>query len=251
MPDATVDAPSGEDADSERACHGLGGSIYHPGGMECPHCQHAIHASWQQYGRSLGRSDPDVDHWDLEALECPECGRLVVRLRAWSRTNHNYTNPMIYPKVRIRAIPEQVTGEYREDFQQACAVLDISPKASAALSRRLVQHILREKAGVHERTLDKEIEKVLAAGQLPTDLAEDLDALRNLGNLATHPIKSEESGVIVPVEPGEAEWLLDLVEELLDFYFVRPAVRETKRAKLNQKLAEAGKPPLREGDSQD
>jgi hypothetical protein len=214
--------------------------------MECPHCQHAIHEAWQQYGQSLGRNDPDVGHWDLEAMDCPACSRLIVRLREWTH-DINQRSPILYPRVRVRAIPEQVTGAFREDFTEACAVVDLSPKASAGLSRRLVQHILREKAGVKERSLDKEIEKVLDAQELPTDLAEDLDALRNLGNLAAHPIKSEESGAIVPVEPGEAEWLLDLVEELLDYYFVRPAIREEKREKLNKKLAEAGKPPLREG----
>jgi hypothetical protein len=218
--------------------------------MECPHadCHKEFHDAWTQYSQSLGRGDPDVQHWDLEGLECPACGRPVIRLRAW-RSNVNFASPIIYPKVRVREIPEQVTGDFREDFEQACAVIDLSPKASAALSRRLVQHILREKAGVHERTLDKEIEKVLEDDKLPTDLAEDLDALRNLGNLATHPIKSQESGAIVPVEPGEAEWLLDLVEELMDYYLVRPAVRAEKRAKLNEKLAEAGKPPLRERGS--
>lgn len=222
--------------------------------VDCPHCKKSIHESWDSFQRAFGRDDPDVDWWGLEWMDCPACSRFIVRLRAWrgqSGGGVNFANLIIYPKVSVREIPEQVTGEFREDFYEACAVVDLSPKASAALSRRLVQHILRERAGVKERTLDKEIEKVLEHGQLPTDLAEDLDALRNLGNIAAHPIKSDESGAVVPVEPGEAQWLLDLVEELLDFYVVRPALREDKRSRLNAKLAEAGKPPLREAPSED
>ena len=50
-----------------------------------------------------------------------------------------------------------------------------------------------------------------------------LDAVRNIGNFAAHPIKSLGSGEIMDVEPGEAEWSLDVLKELFGFYFVRPA----------------------------
>lgn len=55
------------------------------------------------------------------------------------------------------------------------------------------------------------------------------------------------TGLILGVEPGEAEWLLDVLEALFDFYFVRPARLTAKRDALNKKLAEAGKPPMKEG----
>jgi len=41
---------------------------------------------------------------------------------------------------------------------------------------------------------------------LPGHLAEDLDAIRNVGNFAAHPMKSTHTGDIVEVEPQEAEW---------------------------------------------
>jgi hypothetical protein len=41
------------------------------------------------------------------------------------------------------------------------------------------------------------------------------------------------------VEPGEAEWTLDVLEILFDFYFVQPARLKAKRDALNKKLAEA------------
>src|SRR4030088_3523806 len=106
-------------------------------------------------------------------------------------------------------------------------VLADSPKASAALSRRCLQTILREHARVKPQDLSKEIDEVLASKQLPTHLANDIDAVRHYGNFAAHPIKSTSSGEIFSVEPGEAEWQLDLLEGLFDFYFVGPA--ESKR----------------------
>lgn len=69
--------------------------------------------------------------------------------------------------------------------------------------------------------------------------------MRNIGNFAAHPIKSTNTGEIIDVEPGEAEWLLDVLEGLFDFYFVQPAILKAKRDKLNQKLVDAGKPPMK------
>jgi len=93
------------------------------------------------------------------------------------------------------------------------------------------------------RDLVDQIEEVLPA--LPSELPRALDAIRVVGNFAAHPIKSTSTSAIVDVEPGEAEWNLETLELLFDYYFVRPRVLEEKRAALNKKLADAGKPPLR------
>ena len=66
-----------------------------------------------------------------------------------------------------------------------------------------------------------------------------------IGNFAAHPLKSTTTGSIVDVEPGEAEWNLDVLESLFDFYFVQPAISAKRKAELNKKLKEAGKPKLK------
>jgi hypothetical protein len=86
---------------------------------------------------------------------------------------------------------------------------------------------------------------VLDSGKLPSHLAEDIDAVRNIGNFAAHPMKSTTSGAILPVEPGEAEWTLDVLEGLFDVYFVQPARAKSKRDALNKKLIDAGKQPMK------
>jgi hypothetical protein len=138
-----------------------------------------------------------------------------------------------------------VPPEFGNDYIEACLVFADSTKASAALSRRCLQYILREKAGVKKSDLSKEIQEVLDSKSLPSDLADAIDAIRNIGNFAAHPLKSTNTGLILDVEPGEAEWTLDVLEQLFDFYFVRPAQLAAKRAALNQKLAEAGKPTMK------
>lgn len=134
---------------------------------------------------------------------------------------------------------------FSKDYNEACLILTLSPKASAALSRRCLQNILREKAGVKKGDLANEIQQVIDSNKLPSHLSESIDAIRNIGNFAAHPLKSTATGEIVEVEPGEAEWLLDVLEALFDFYFVQPAILQAKRDALNKKLAGIGKPAMK------
>jgi hypothetical protein len=155
-----------------------------------------------------------------------------------------YRTWLAYPKQASRApLPAEVPDPYRQEYVEACNVLADSAKASAAVSRRCLQMVLRDVAKVKPSDLSKEIDEVLP--KLPSHLAEAIDAIRNVGNMAAHPIKSTNTGEVVDVEPGEAEWLLDALEGLFDFYFVQPAILQKKRAALNQKLAEAKKPLMK------
>ena len=105
--------------------------------------------------------------------------------------------------------------------------------------------MLRDTVKVKPGDLSGEIEQVLDSGKLPSALHDSIDAIRNIGNFAAHPIKSQQTGLILDVEPGEAEWTLDVLEELFDFYFVLPATIQKKKDAFNKKLAEAKKPPMK------
>lgn len=219
--------------------------------MKCPHCLDSFHhdpkSIWQ---------DEDLDGgWVLAVDRCPACGKLIILLGSGT-ARHNSNNQLYEVNVRNWALarpkgisrtpcPSEIPSEFVNDYKEACAVLFESPKASAALSRRCLQHVLREKAGVKKGDLANEIEQVLQSGKLPTHLHESIDAIRNIGNFAAHPMKSQQSGEVFPVEPGEAEWNLDVLEALFDFYFVQPAILAKKRNALNAKLQEAGKPAVK------
>jgi Domain of unknown function (DUF4145) len=98
---------------------------------------------------------------------------------------------------------------------------------------------------VKHHDLYKEIQELIDRKTLPSHIAESLDAVRVVGNFAAHPLKSQSTGEIVPVEPGEAEWNLDVIESLFDFYFVAPARTKARKDALNKKLSDVGKPPLK------
>jgi hypothetical protein len=132
-----------------------------------------------------------------------------------------------------------------EEFNEAAAVVGVSAKASAAISRRLLQFILSEAFHHTQRDLSKQIDAALEARTLPSHLADRIDSIRAVGNFAAHPLKDSHTGEVVPVEPGEAELLLDTLEVLIDFAYVQPAKLAKSRDSINEKLARAGRPPLK------
>jgi len=190
--------------------------------------------------------DPEyrVEIW---VASCDLCQRMLIGYTARRHAEKELLHErLIWPLTSEWFVPETVPKSIANDFREACEVLQVSAKASAALSRRCLQALLREKGGTNKHELLDQIKEVLDSHQLPTHLAEELDAVRNIGNLAAHPIKSQATSQIVEVEPHEAELNLTVLEGLFEHYYVEPVKRAERRRQLDAKLAEAGKPPIKQ-----
>lgn len=227
--------------------------------LTCPHCYKEIHALCRGT-QFISEISENFFAIGVYHAQCPACKELIL---FWKEVRRKETETVvflpgatigmsraharfIYPQGSHRKPPHSdVPKEFADDYKEACLILESSPQASAALGRRVLQHIIREKAGIKEKNLDQEIQKLVDSKCLPSHLTESLDAVRNLGNMAAHPMKNETTGEIIPVTCAEAEWTLDVIESLFDFYFVQPAETEKKRAALDAKLCAAGKPPLK------
>jgi Domain of unknown function (DUF4145) len=196
--------------------------------MRCPHCLKHFHETWHHELICKEQLPGEEFWWVVGHTRCAACGRVILELAQGSAyqvhpgrvtLDRGSVKPvrLVQPKTVSREpLSPDVPKEFAADYREACLVLPDSEKASAALSRRCLQHLLREKAGIMKDDLAKEIQQVLDSKQLPTHLAEDLDAVRNIGNFAAHPLKATNTGEIVSVEPHEAEWLLTLLEQLSD-----------------------------------
>lgn len=227
----------------------------------CPHCQTVVRFELPDVtmpGTGTGSfTPPEIriqsgsrNPLKLVVAHCPSCGKDSITLEEGQFQPNNQPpdtwngeKMLVWPRYGDRPpAPQEVPSEIAKTYAEAAMVLPFSPKASAALSRRCLQAVLRE-AGFHQHDLSKQIEAVLPT--LPSYIATNVDAIRNVGNFAAHPTKDTNSGAIIEVEPGEAEWNLDVLDELFDFYYVQPAVAQRKRDALNEKLQAANKPPMK------
>jgi len=224
--------------------------------MKCPHCFVTI---CTDTGRQHIGEDNDYS-WDVIYETCPNCHKFIISLLKYTVEPHDKSQRvkrrqsvktkensfLVYPKGISRApLSAAVPDIYAQDYKEACLVFSDSPKASAALSRRCLQNLLRDVQKVKHQDLSKEIQEVLDLKVLPSHLGEAIDAVRIIGNFAAHPNKNKNTGEIIDVEQGEAEWLLDVLEGLFDFYFVQPDISLKKKAALNEKLKDAGKPLMK------
>lgn len=192
---------------------------------------------------------PSKSWIEIVVSGCPVCHQAIVSAPSVGPPGGGQQGGpgRLYPNGATRPLPPEVSAAappVAADFAEAVAVLPASRKASAALSRRCLQAILSSAGGAKKRDLAEQIDEVIPT--LPAQLAENVDAIRHVGNFAAHPLKSTNTGAIVDVEDSEAEWLLDVLEELCDFYYVAPRRALVRREALNRKLADLGKPPLKQ-----
>src|ERR1700733_12520065 len=216
--------------------------------MRCPHCTVSIHESWSD---NIVRKDGGkFTYWRTQIMPCPACHTDILRLGLSSETGTGIIDPpywlQIHPQGSNRGpVSLDVPTAIAADYDEAAIVLPYSAKASAALSRRCLQAVLRE-AGYTQKDLAVQIDAVMketdARKALPTGVHNTLDAIRNFGNFSAHVITDQTTLQIIDVEDHEAEFCLDILDALFDHYYVRPAEAKRKRAALDAKLKAAGKP---------
>src|SRR5687768_9533158 len=122
--------------------------------MKCPHCDENFHDEMWQAAldeRHKGhQADAEGIYW-IRWMHCPSptCNKRTIWL-AMVDASQNYKlvrEVRVWPKAGNRKAPVEVSPKLADDFNEAVLVLGDSPKASAALSRRCLQALLREKAG--------------------------------------------------------------------------------------------------------
>jgi hypothetical protein len=217
--------------------------------MNCPHCGVAFHDTLEKI--ALG-SDMDGSWWLIKRL-CPSCKRLIFHLEqgggqrwqkdgkpvAWDWVN---TDPVVISSMPVRPrshhqppCPPEVPKDLAQDYTESCLILHDSPRASAALSRQCLQRIMRQYGRIAPADLLTEIECTIASKVLPAYLNETLRAVYHIGNFQTYPQKSSRAGEIAPVEAGEPEWNIVVLESLFEFLFVAPEAARRKQAALRPK----------------
>lgn len=170
---------------------------------------------------------------------------------AWNSISRLSLIPQNGAKPQPSYIPEPII----EDYKEACAIRDLSPKASATLARRCLQGMIRDFCGISRPRLIDEVKHLrlaVANGDAPRSVSiESVDAIdhvRTVGNIGAH--MEADINHIVPVETGEAQLLIDLIEMLFQDWYVD---RQTRGARLSaiaslaedkKALVAAGKNPL-------
>ena len=119
------------------------------------------------------------------------------------------------PESNAKPQPDYIPEPIVENYNQACRIRDLSANASAAMSRRCFQGMIRDFCEIAKPTLAKEIDTLrvqIEEGKGPLGVSHDtmdaIDHVRSIGNIGAHMEK--DINVILDVEPDEAQALTRL-----------------------------------------
>ncbi len=120
------------------------------------------------------------------------------------------------PLSQASSLPQYIPVPIREDYQESCTIRDLSPKASATLSRRCLQGMIRDFWGIKKNRLIDEI--MALKKEIDLETWEAIDSVRKIGNIGAHMEK--DINTIIDVDPGEAQALISLIEILIKEWYI-------------------------------
>lgn len=255
-------------AGPEQALYNQGSIVY----MVCPFCSQHTAGSWQSFyihTDEIGRqaSPNSKIHVTTPGNKKP-AANVVVQM-TWLRCQNTDCQEIIVQAMRIEdgtpetwlAVPKLkakpkldglVIDPFRKDYFEAHTILEDSPRMSAVLSRRLLADLLEKYAGQKQFSLAKRIDAFVGDTHHPHWLRQNLHYLREIGDFGAHTQEHQDPSTplpdaqrIIDVDKVEAEWTLQVVSELFDYFIVAPAKDKAMHTAFDKKIADAGRKPIK------
>lgn len=211
-------------------------------GFRCPFCNQNMSITTSTYSSYMldfdgfigeGSSRRYSPHATIDMYKCPndECKKITFAVTSNNDFLDRDNIVLVHPRAVYQHYPDYVPQAIRDDYEEACIILNSSPKASATLARRCLQGMIRdywEISGM--RNLNQEIQAIRDK-VTPSQWAA-IDATRKIGNIGAH--MEQDVNLIIDVEPDEAKRLLRLIELLIEKWYIG---RHDEEALLNQIIA--------------
>lgn len=199
----------------------------------CPYCNQIAtitdnNTSYDLYSFNLANKEGDLGIL-TSVVVCPNPScreyKIVAEVYKTSQTANGMRtkgNPIeewqLRPKSLTKPFPEYIPKPILDDYKEACLIVNDSPKASATLSRRCIQGIIRDFWKISKPKLINEIKEL--EGKIDASTWQAIDGVRSVGNIGAH--METDINLIVDVDPDEAKTLIGLIEFLLkDWYVAR------------------------------
>lgn len=217
--------------------------------FKCPYCNQPTTITDPNYFESwekihMVKSELGEVGFFIQSITCPntECSKLWLRAELcrtygdrfgdWIRSTV-IRSWQLLPESEAKVLPDYIPQPIQQDYYEACRIRDLSPKASATLARRCLQGMIRDFWGISKDHLKDEIDEL--EQKVDSDTWESIDAVRNVGNIGAHMEK--DINIMVDVEPGEAQLLVGLIEQLVNDWYVIREARKKRTEELKQLVA--------------
>lgn len=174
----------------------------------------------------------------IKIITCPnvECRKQTISLTISSCDNYGlneqapFYSARLIPESSAKPFPSYIPEAILHDYNEACLIQEKSPKASATLSRRCLQGMIRDFWGIKKDRLFDEIKDL--EGKVEESTWEAIDSVRKVGNIGAHMEKDVD--LIIDVDSDEAALLIWLIETLFEDWYIAKHEREERMAKIRQ-----------------
>ncbi len=196
----------------------------------CPHCSRPTTVTendFEQSNLDVHLENPlGPQRFGVTAIACPnpECKKLTINfaqsslkqvVSGWS-IEERIDFWQLIPESSAKVLQDYIPIAIKADYTEACLIADKSPKASATLARRCLQGMIRDFHKVQKNRLVDEIEAI--KDRIDPLTWDAIDAVRSIGNIGAHMEK--DINTIVDVDEGEAKELIQLIELLIEDWYV-------------------------------
>ena len=225
-----------------------------PVNWKCPYCGHAQTVTEATFDDTKfhiwnGRSKHGAIGGRAISIVCSNghCKELTLEFSLNSAARDNFGNVNVtnnsirswslLPESTAKPQPDYIPEPIVENYNQACRIRDLSANASATMSRRCLQGMIRDYCSISKPSLANEIDTLrvqVDEGKAPQGVSQDtmnaIDHVRHLGNIGAHMEK--DINLILDVQPDEAQALINLIELLFEEWYVAKHVREARLMEL-------------------
>jgi hypothetical protein len=209
----------------------------------CPFCSKPTTINQQDISEGHLPLHYETKHGDVGfgfySIRCPndECQEVYLAVEFENRKPDLYNGGYAFesletwvlrPEALTKPQPDYIPKPIRNDYLEACLIQERSPKASATLSRRCLQGMIRDFWNIKKSRLIDEINALQE--HVEPEVWEAINAVRKVGNVGAHMEK--DINLIIDVDPREARLLIELIEQLFEEWYVRREQRKDRIAKV-------------------
>jgi hypothetical protein len=203
----------------------------------CPYCNRDVTITNSNFSRNIHSFDNENKDGGLAlvtiVITCPndKCREYTIKgglySESWEGGDHNIGSKArlqwsMKPSSLAKQFPQYIPTAIVSDYEEACLIRDLSSKASATLSRRCLQGIIRDFWGVKKGRLVDEINSI--KDKIDPITWQAINAVRSIGNIGAHMEK--DINLIIEVEPQEAQLLIGLIEVLIKDWYITKHERQ-------------------------
>lgn len=193
-----------------------------PTNINCPYCKIPVpiiidetaqgyHISFFPHA-NMANDDSLIE---ISYYRCHNCHKYFLVATGVGSAVEN-VHIMFHPQSAAIKYPDTVPSQIRQDYEEACSIIDRSPKACATLARRCMQGILRDRWDAHGKSLYDEIDSV--KNVVPENDWMAMHALRQTGNIGAH--MEQDVNLIIDIDNNEAQLILQMVEYLIQHWYI-------------------------------